>query len=354
MEFRDYTIEELLNIVDFRKIKPEWEQLVNPSIYNLTHTYEWFYSLWKSKTGFKNVRAIAIRRAGRLISVMHMVFETDYQNKPELLITIPTSLTPFYAESDHDKIIDCLLYYLDNKLPNWNVIEFEEFDCSFPETQMLIESGKRAGLEVIVEKTFNTPIIQINNASEEYFLECSRRVKKALGNKANLLREISNYRMRVYTDPAEIQLGLDRIFEIDCLSWKFSEQSDMGSRSGQLVFYETMAHELAKRGNIILTVLELDKTNEPIAFEYLIAYKDKLLGAKHSYKDVYSKYSPGVILRDEIFKYMRNNGFRTFDTWSNKDRFKMIWCNQVVERYTVHINKTSITVEDELILLSHV
>lgn len=341
--YREYTIQELQTIVDFRKIQLEWEQLVTPSVYNLTHTYEWFYSTWKSQTGFKNVRAVAIRKNGELISALHVMFESDYRNKEDLRVTVPTSLTPFFAATDHENIVDCLLHYLDQQLPNWSVLQFDEFDFAFPETEILINSGKRAGLNVEVEKTFETPVLKVHGTPEEYLASRAPSIKKALGNKRNSLRRISDYRLRIYTDVAEIQAGMDQIHEVDCMCWKFHEQSDMASRPGQLVLYETMAHQLAKRGRIVLAVLELEATSEPIAFEYIIRFEDQLLVAKHSYKESYRKYSPGVILREELFREMLNNrGIRTIDTWGVKDEFKMVWCNEVYERYTVKFTKTPI------------
>lgn len=337
--YKGYEIEELRKVVEFNNIKHEWQQTVTPSIYNLTHTYEWFYSTWKSQTGYKNVRAVTIRKENRLISVMHLIFDLDYKEKTEIQVTIPTSITPFFAAFDRDSIVDCLLHYLDKQLSNWNVLQFEEFDFSFPETEALISSGERAGLYVDVKKTFETPVLRFEGTFEEYYLERKKRIRKAVGNKLNTLRQISDFRVKFYSDVNEIQGGIDRIQEVDCMSWKFNEQSDMASRPGQFIFYETWAQELAKRGNIILAVLELVETGEPIAFEYIVTYADKFITPKRSYKQSFHKFSPGVILRYEILKNLLGKKFRVLDSWGKKDEFKMIWSTEIAERYTVSFKK---------------
>ena len=107
-------------------------------------------------------------------------------------------------------------------------------------------------------------------------------------------------------------------------------------------FYETLAKQLAKNTSIKLCVLELG--GQPIAYEYLIAFNNKLLVAKHSYNDTYKKYSPGIILRYEIFKKLISE-FRFIDTWGSKDEFKMIWCTNVVERFLLTIKKGCINNE---------
>ncbi|MCZ0756140.1 GNAT family N-acetyltransferase [Anoxybacillus sp. J5B_2022] len=332
-----YEITELKNIVDFYNIKEEWEQLVKPSIYYLTHTYDWFYSTWKSLTGWKTVQALAIRKEEALISVIPLILEKNlYETK---VINVPTSIVPFFASTDHEHILDCIIHYLNYRVPNWLELSFEELDFNFSESEILISSAKDNQLSIELHKTHETPILQNDLDFDHYFKNRSKKIKKALGNKQRKLSFQSSYKLKIYSNPEEIQLGLKQIFEVDCLSWKFSEKSDMSSREGQLVFYETLAQQLANKGYINLCVLELEDTNEPIAFEYLIICEDKALIAKHSYKQKYAKYSPGVILRYEILKVLLNKNIKTIDTWGFKDQFKMIWCNKVVDRYSARIKK---------------
>lgn len=239
-----------------------------------------------------------------------------------------------------------MFYYLDNNsdLTNWIEVIFDEVDFRFCESNLLTSFFKEKEWDVKIRKCQTTPILKTSSKFNEYFLNREKKIKKAIGNKANKLSEIGGFHLTKYTKPDEIDKGLHLIHEIDCLSWKFDSNSDMASREGQLIFYETLAKQLSEKGAVSLYILEFIKTKEPIAFEYIINYNNQHLIVKHSYKEKYRKYSPGVLIRYEILKNLLDGNLKVIDTWGEIDQFKKIWCEEKVDRFSVSVKNISINI----------
>lgn len=332
-----YEIIELKNRFHFENIRDEWNALIIEDIYYLTLTYDWFYSTWKSLTGWKNVCAIAIRENGELISVIPLVLEKDI-NKTEDII-IPTTIIPLTSKGDFDDLLKCLQYYLDLQVPNWKRILLEEVDSDFKDSQKLLQSIEKNKLVTKIEKEIETPILVSDTDFDSYIQKRIKKVKNAMGNNEHKLSLVGKYQLKIYSSLENLDEALRKVHEIDCLSWKFNTASDMSSREGQLIFYETLAIELSKKGFLKIGILEFEETGEPIAFQYIIHIGNKVLNAKHSYKEKYREFSPGVILRYELIKYLLTHNVNLIDTWSSKDRFKMIWCQKTSIRQNLCIDR---------------
>lgn len=333
---------EVKKILDIKSFRDKWIKLIPKTIYHMTLTYEWFYATWRSLTGFKDVRAVVFTSRDNLVSAMCFVVEHN-ADKSVTRIRIPASLVPAFVDvGEYKNVLNSLKEYLNSQFPSWETLMFDELDLDFPETNRFISSAEACGFEVELLKTHETPVLQTDMDFENYYRRHYKKIKKAMGNKPRLLADVGEFEVKMYTSVDEIRHGMGLVQEVDCCSWKYVEHSDMASREGQLIFWESLAYELAESGSIILFILQFRESKEPIAFEYVMYRDQKALVAKHSFKESYKRFSPGVILRFEVIKALFERGITTFDTWGIKDEFKMIWCNEVRERHTLKLHRKNI------------
>ncbi|WP_195694565.1 GNAT family N-acetyltransferase [Priestia megaterium] len=323
---------EISRFSDIRRIEEKWLNHIDTSIYNLTNTYDWFYSTWKSLSGVKKVKALLIENSdGKLLSIIPLVFN-DLNNR----IIVPTSIIPLMCKEQYEVCIGVLLDYM-NSFHQGKDLFFEEIDFHFQESSRLVDFLENNKIPFDMRIFQKTPVLKTSLNYQEYFENRKKKIKKALGNKRDRLNLIGDYHVREFQDSNEITIAMDKIHEVDSTSWKFEEESDMASREGQLVFYDSLARRLAKNNAIKLRVLEFKETEEPIAFEYIINFDNHYLIAKHSYKEKYKKFSPGVILRNELLESILTGSDVVVDTWGSLDPFKSIWCDEVVDRYSILI-----------------
>ncbi|MBU7315052.1 GNAT family N-acetyltransferase [Paenibacillus oleatilyticus] len=332
---------ELKKFSDFSAIRTAWDRMLEQAVTrNVALTYEWAYASWKRYAGFFDVRVATLWEADTLVSAIPFVARpVRGEGCRGTAVQVLTEIVPYSTVSEDAPVLECFFAYLRHNYADLLKVSFQEVDASCYGFAGLTDWAQGEGMPFFIYKSHESPYVEIRTDFSSYYLTRKKKIKNALRNKPDKLQALSPFRIESYAKETDIRHGFRQLLEIDCESWKYEERSDMASREGQHIFYETLAEEGAKRGMTELWLLVNER--EPVAFEYNLFFEGKVMAIKWGYKAKYAAFSPGVILRLETTKQFFERGFRMIDLWGSKDQFKTIWSDAHFDRYAVHLYANS-------------
>ena len=94
-----------------------------------------------------------------------------------------------------------------------------------------------------------------------------------------------------------LQAWLDAFVELELKGWKGKEQTALGSNVNSRLFFEEMAHEAHRRGQLAMLSMTLD--DRPVAMVCDFIAAPGAFAFKSAYDEAYARFAPGVLLELE-------------------------------------------------------
>lgn len=253
-------------------------------------------------------------------------------------IEAATELSPLFCQSAQDWL-PRLVRWLDLEIPDWTRIEFPMVRQGDAAATELEHAARRMGLAVRRERTHLSPCLNIESDFDTYIRVRREKIGGALRNKREKLSGLGLVKESRVTAPEDAPGAVSAMLEIEQESWKYYRRSDMTSRGQQHVFYHHLCERLAVDGQLSLNFLRLN--DEPVAYELDILLDGTVYSLKHSYKERFRKFSPGVILRSYSLRDYFELGFQSVNFWGSADRFKHLWTDERVPHYRLTLFRPS-------------
>jgi len=146
-------------------------------------------------------------------------------------------------------------------------------------------------------------------------------MRSMIVNRTNLLNKDNNF--EIVKHACNYEQGFCDLLEISKDTWQSRANTAIASDSDSINFYQSFASIAAKRNWLRIYVLKLNKI--PIAFEYILDYKDKVFLLKVGFKEQYAKYSPGLLLLSDSIKDAFEKRKKEYDLLGESDAYKMRW-----------------------------
>lgn len=141
-----------------------------------------------------------------------------------------------------------------------------------------------------------------------------RRLRERLAEQGNLqVHELQ-------PGDANLQSWLEAFVELELKGWKGKEHTALGSRINCRRFFEEMAHEAHRRGQLAMLSMTLD--GRPVAMVCDLIASPGAFAFKSAYDETYARYAPGVLLELENIcraHARQDRGLRWLDSCSAPD-----------------------------------
>ncbi len=230
------------------------------------------------------------RKVGRVIDAGAMP-TNEWSSSGDLLLD---------ATARVDTALDALVAAM-VELP-WQLFWLEEVAIDAPRWKAFQAAISRAAVTAHFQEQSQLGRIEIDHDWEAYQRSWSRKHRQQMARHARRLARQDDVQLRVLSElaPQEVEGWMRRGFEVEDRSWKGAAGTSVLQTPGMFTFFTRQAEQLARWGDLELAFLECGK--RPIAFSYGLSAK----GVYHSYKvgyDLeYAGYSPGQLLRYQLFR----------------------------------------------------
>lgn len=309
-------VEEVSDEASFSALEKEWNAFLVRSSMNAPFLrHEWFCAWWKAFGENKKMAVLIVRtETGRWVAVAPLMEETGV--RAGLPCRILTSMSndhscrfDFLLSNDPQdppgEAIEAIVDAVARRSPKVALLELQDILADSPTALALQEAAARRGQKVGMRPTLQTPYIPVEGKWSVYFESVSGHLKRNLRRRRRQLEEQGKVSIQQWTGDAlsEGDRLMDRLqegFEIEAMAWKGSAGTAIRENKIWVEFYRQLAQTAAERGWLRLYFLRLD--DRPIAFYYTLLYDRKLYYLKLGYDPTYARYSPGILLHQEILE----------------------------------------------------
>ncbi len=199
----------------------------------------------------------------------------------------------------------------------WDSVELHTIPEGSPTLEMLRLRADRAGYSVLVEEEEKAPAMGLPASWDEYMSGLSKKHRHELRRKLRRLEAAGGYDQVNYAKPDEVRDAMEDFFRLHTAS---SPEKAKYMTAERRAFFVEMATELADRGMLVLSLLELKGTRVAacINFDYMDAY----LLYNSGYDPDYSDLSVGLINTALTIKDAIGAGKTGFDFLRGTERYK--------------------------------
>jgi hypothetical protein len=349
---------ELINSDEsFVALKDAWDQLIEKSFNSSVYaSFPFVYTSWKHhRSENDELFILVVKRRTTIIGIAPFRIERVKIASIPVIRNIQIRIIRFIAEwgdkptiltTEEPEIIwDNIFRYLNNKYTQWDVISLAEQPITSPVLSQKILSSFRYSAQTYLDST--SYYISIDGKKwEDYVNSRGKNTRRALRiNRDKLSRLPEGITFQCVEDPERIPEALMRFIRVEQSGWKKNRDFAVGSNKKTTRYYEELLIQLAHQNQVAIFFLTSGTTD--IAAEILYRNHNIAYLSSITYREEYSQYSPGVILRAEIIKSLFDAHYRECDLLGfqgeDKNTLKKNWSTGSLQTIRIQVYKKSIT-----------
>jgi hypothetical protein len=344
----NYQVEEISDFDTFLSLEKEWNVLLAMSPVNAPFLrHEWFRIWWKAFGRGKRLALLTVRSKGRLAAVVPFMEERGFRVGIPCRVWVSMSNDhscrfDWIMEEGPDetriRIVEAVVAYLAQRTPRVHLLELQDFPVDSPVLTLLLDAAPRSGQKVGLRPELETPFIPIKGTWDAYYESISGHLRRNLRRRRRQLEEQGKVEVICLTggeSPTRLSEHLREGFRIEAMAWKESAGTAIRQNEGWADFYEAWARAAAERGWLRLYFLKLN--DQPIAFYYTLVYERKLYYLKLGYDPAYARYSPGILLHQEILASAFDEKLIELDFLGPTMTWKEDWAKEVRPHLWVYL-----------------
>lgn len=340
----NYQVEEISDFHTFVSLEKEWNALLAASPMNAPFLrHEWFRVWWKAFGAKKRLAILTVRSSGGGLAAIVPLMEArgvrvgipcriwrsmsnDHSCRFDMIMG---------AASDEARIgmLEALTGYLARRTPRVHLLELQDVPADSPVLTLLLDAASRSRQRVGLRPALETPIIPIEGEWSAYCESISGHLRRNLRRRRRQLEEQGRVEVACVTGeercggPTRLVDHLREGFRIEAMAWKGSAGTAIRENEGWTGFYQEWARTAAERGWLRLYFLKLN--DRPIAFYYTLVYARRLYYLKLGYDPAYARYSPGILLHQEILSAAFDEKLVELDFLGPSMAWKEDWTQEI-------------------------
>ena len=299
----------------FEDVFDEWEALLPSCSTNTVFVTPAWQRLWWEHFGDGwSLSLLSFRENGRLAGLAPLASKDgvlSFLGGRDLF-----DYHDFLAPKGHEvQFFEALFDHLSSL--EWGTVELHTIPEGSPTLEMVRTHADRLGFSVTVNEEEKAPVMALPTTWDEYLSGLSKKRRHELRRKIRRLEAAGEYAQTNYTTADEVRDALPDFFRLHAASSPDKAEYMTAERKS---FFVDMATELADRGTLVLSLLELRgaRVAACINFDYLDGY----LLYNSGYDPDYSDLSVGLINTALTIKDAIKAGKASFDFLRGTERYK--------------------------------
>ena len=278
---------------------------------------------------------------GRVIALFAFLIYHKSKLNVKKMRTMANFYTTFYSPLvtdglDVDELTSALAKYIDEKLSDVTVIEYEPLRSGEVFSDVASKCREIFGYSVRQYPCHINRFESVEGDSfDTYWARRPSRLRNTLKRKSKALAKSHRFEIEIITESEGVSAAYEKFRLVYEQSWKTTESSPE--------FIHSVLVELANIGRAKLGILSVD--GEPAAAQIWFRINEDWAVFKLAYREAYKPYSVGTILSAAVIESFFNGGsFKHLDFLSGDDSYKRDWMSQSRSHYGIEmINRRHLT-----------
>ncbi|TRZ53352.1 GNAT family N-acetyltransferase [bacterium] len=348
----------IINTVDgFLSLEKDWHELFahsgNDSFYL---SYHWFYInliLWDDPQ--RGIHIICIYDDNQLIAIIPTCIKErrlrfSSFRTTEIIGNIYTPLRGFIVRKGKELVAAEALASSLKSSSEWDMIRFDDMSENDLFLNLLVDTFRNEGIRSYMTHQYDNMVIDLSSIgdSNAYWNGLSASVRRNIKTRINKLNRDGSFDIILTKKPGQdLDNSIRNYFNIYEKSWKIQEADQE--------FHIRLFRYLAERGLLrLFTLYHCNKASSstetsksfssyqsaiedgcpnpkdstPVATFFYLVYGKTAYFLKTAYREDYSQYSPGTILKWFLIKwFIDEDGISIIDFQKGNDDYKSMWAH---------------------------
>jgi len=324
-----YTVTEINDPREFSLLEPEWNLLHAQSYRPLPFTrHEWFRLWWEHFAGTNRLSVLIVRKGARLVAAMPLMeaplpFSCGARIQLQSLTNFHSYWYRWLVAAGEEAAALEAWDYLRRRERAWTLVQLRGLSTDDPVCQLLTREVRRQGHPVGVWPAYESPSLPIQGRWDDFLAGLKPKFRSNLRNRRRRLEALGDVRIERVLDPSDVPAALEEGFRIEQAGWKGERGSAIACRPELVGFYTRWAEIAADRKWLRLFFLSVG--GKRIAFDYTVAFENRLYCMKIGYDPAFGAYSPGQLLCAEVLKRCHDEGIDGYEFLGGSNVQKRDW-----------------------------
>src|SRR5262245_45506117 len=308
-----------------RPTTEEWEELAAATAAGPYCRPAWFEAWWRAFGGTGTLDVHAVWCDQRVIALLPLI------NAHGNLVSPTNYHTPYFGMAANDRTAAIAL--ADDILSNHpRRITLGPVDPDGLTMMAFRQAAAKAGYRVLVSPFQRSPYLDVEGDWNRYEARLSRKLLSDVRRKRSHLSSLGPISFEIggadhQSDALDRQLC--EAFGVEASGWKGRRGTAMSSQCNTIAFYTDVARWAVGTGAFRLFVLRLGGL--PIAVNYALEEAGICHLLKGGYDPAYARFSPGLLLAQEIVRRAFAQGLSRVEFHGDAERYKVSWATGVHE-----------------------
>lgn len=238
--------------------------------------------------------------------------------------------TPFVRAGYEAETLKAFFGWLATNEQGAALMEFRAISGEGPFQQALVDYLRASAKLSHVNESYTRAVFQPAADAETYIATAlSGKHRKTIRRQERQLAEKGRLEYDALTAESDVAAWIKEFLELESSGWKGKEGGALASNEEERCYFETIATEAFRRGQLMMLALRLD--GRPIASKCNFLTGRNSYTFKIAFDENYADYSPGVLLEVE---HMRRLHAQSQTNWvdsctgPNDWMFKRLWLSQ--------------------------
>jgi len=325
-----------LSFDEFRRLEPEWNELVLASTNPLPFlSHPWIRLWWEHFGADQEFTAVIVRRGPLVVAGLPLALRRTRSGLTvgEIVGTGPVATRGMGladkadppVREDAPEAVSPLVVETLRRLDRADVIDAKALGEASPFVGALASAGPRPASVRRLSRS-RSPYLPLPRTWEEYLGSRSGNFRKHLRKYWRRLEERGKVEVD-RLDGARITAGLAEVFGAEEASWKGERGTNLFRAPELRAFFADVIPEMSARGWIDLSVLRVD--GHTAAYELCFDLAGRVFSYNGGFRAEFAELSPGTALTAAVLEAACARGRLEYDMLRGEEPYKMRWATGV-------------------------
>jgi CelD/BcsL family acetyltransferase involved in cellulose biosynthesis len=314
---------------EFARLSDDWERLQEKAaVTSVFASFDWQYLWWQTYGKEQPLLVLLAMHGDELVGILPLYVQTvpmlRYPVRLLRLIgsggdTWPDDLGPILAEGYEAEAARELAQEV-MRISRWDVLFLTDMDPSSAFTSAVQVASTAAHLECHAEHAERIVYTALPATWEAWLQSMSGDRRYRIRNARKKLHAAHSARFFVWTDPATLDQGIDRLVHLHHKRWKQAEQSHSFATPEYIGFHRAVMAACLNRDRLRLYCLEL--SGEIVAMFYFYRFRNRVYLMQSGFDPDHSKVKPGQVLLGHVVEHAIGEGNEVLDFLRGDHQYK--------------------------------
>jgi CelD/BcsL family acetyltransferase involved in cellulose biosynthesis len=321
-------VETVSGFQEFLDLEPVWNEVAEAA--GLDHPFlehVWVRTWWECFGAGSSLQILVLKSGGQTVAIAPLILNSIrmWGIKVRRLGFFYNAHVPradFLIARRPEEVYRAIWSHLSRRR-DWDILQF----CQLPEGSATLKTipalASSEKYPIAIWPSGAAPYLPLPASWDQYFDSLARKHRGNLRNRLKRLNGFGPVEVETIASGAKLTDALEAGFELEAAAWKAKARTAISCDSDVSRFYSILARRAAERGWMRLHFLQAGPRR--IAFDYSLAYKNRIYLLKLGYDPAYAPYSPCNLLLSKVLQQASERGVSEYDFLGESADWKSKW-----------------------------